>query len=56
MFTEQEYKYYLNKYNSDKKLIELAKKIDEFANASKECNTEEKLGAFAIALTMLNQN
>ncbi len=41
---------------SNKKISDLAKKIYDFANASKDCNTEEKLSAFILASAMLNQN
>ena len=37
-------------------IVNLAKIIYDFVNASKNCNAEENLSAFVLASAMLNQN
>lgn len=53
MFPEYEYNKYYNKYINDKKVVNLAKKIYDFAKDSRECNQDEMIAAFIIALNML---
>ena len=56
LFNKEDMKYYKNKYERDKKVIDAAKKVYDAFEAGKNFNDEEKKAALFLAIIMIEKN